>query len=105
MLIYNLLYYNDRYDILNTNMENYKSKYFNTNNFDDWDNKVLLLKIVQYLENIDINILQEIVSKCGIKFEGNNENVMDKEQLIYVLFGHDIKREKLLQVLNEYTEL
>ena len=83
-------------------MENFESKYFNLDSFGpDW-NKDELIPILKFLESVDINTLQDIVTECGVTFNGGNKNVNDREQLINVLFGHDVAKNKLIEKIKEY---
>ena len=83
-------------------MENFKSKYFNINNFGDNWKKEELIPILNFLESTDLQTLQKITTECGVRFQGGNENMNDREQIIIILFGHDVKKEKLLEARREF---
>ena len=83
-------------------MENFKSKYFNLDSFyGDWERDELV-PVLNFLESADVETLQKIVTECGVNFSGGNENVDDKEELVRVLFGHDVSKNKLLEILKSY---
>lgn len=84
-------------------MEEFKSKYYNIDQFGkDWT-KEELVPILNFLESADIPTLQKIVTNCKINFTGGTENVNDSEQLIQVLFS-DVSKEKLKEELSVYIK-
>ncbi len=83
-------------------MEEYKSKYYNIEKFGDSWKKEDLILMLQFLENADVKTLQKIVTDCGVRFSGGNENVTSQEELVGVLLGHDVSRGKLVEIVEKF---
>ncbi len=69
-----------------------------TNGWTDQD----IEKYLTFLESADPETLRTIHKKAGINMFSDNEPV-DPEQAIFVLTGgHDISKEELFKILDEY---